>query len=146
RWGTTPRQRTVIGTVDDIAERVAHARFGPPAMTIIGRVVALRETLNWFERRPLFGQTIVVTRTRQDASELSDRLAELGAQVIEAPTIDIQPGDPARVEAALSTARSYDWIVFTSANGARFTRERLDAMGADVRAFGQAKVAVVGKE
>jgi uroporphyrinogen III methyltransferase/synthase len=91
RWGTTPRQRTVVGTVADLAERVAHAKLAPPALTIIGRVVSMRDTLNWFERRPLFGQTVVVTRTRDQASELSERLIELGADVIEAPTIELHP-------------------------------------------------------
>src|SRR4051794_40074402 len=79
RWGTRPQQRTVVGTIADLPQRVAEARLAPPALTIIGRVVTLRETMNWFERRPLFGQTIVVTRTRQQASELSHRLTDLGA-------------------------------------------------------------------
>ena len=146
RWGTTPRQRTVVGTVSDLAQRVAEAKLMPPALTIIGKVVSLRETMNWFERRPLFGQTVLVTRTRDQASELSERLMELGADVIEAPTIEIVPGDAGKIRQALTGARSFDWIVFTSGNGARFTREALDAMGLDVRAFGAAKVAVVGGE
>jgi uroporphyrinogen III methyltransferase/synthase len=147
RWGTTPRQRTVIGTVADIAGRVADAKLTPPALTIVGQVVSLRETMNWFERRPLFGQTIVVTRTRQEASELSERLMELGADVIEAPTIEIaSPADDKPLRDALTSADKYDWIVFTSPNGARFTWHRLDALGLDVRVFGGAKVAAVGAE
>ncbi len=146
QWGTTPRQRTIVGTIGDIAARVADAKLAPPALTIIGRVVSLRQTMNWFERRPLFGQTIVVTRTRHDASELSDLLGDAGADVIEAPTIEISPGDDATVRGALEAAKTFDWIVFTSGNGARLTRERLDALGMDVRAFGAAKIAVVGKE
>jgi uroporphyrinogen III methyltransferase/synthase len=146
RWGTTPRQRTVVGTVADIAQRVAHAKLAPPALTIIGKVVSLRETLNWFELRPLYGQTIVVTRTRDQASELSDRLMELGADVIEAPTIDIVPGNADEIRAALSAARNLDWIVFTSGNGARYARQKLEAFGLDVRTFGGAKVAAVGTE
>src|SRR4051794_7563387 len=89
RWGTTPRQRTVTGTVATLPERVAAAKLGPPALTIIGHVVELRATMNWFERRPLFGQTVVVTRTRQQASELTDRLTTLGASILEAPTIEL---------------------------------------------------------
>jgi uroporphyrinogen III methyltransferase/synthase len=176
RWGTTPRQRTVVGTVSDLAQRVAEAKLTPPAMTIIGKVVSLRETMNWFERRPLFGQTVLVTRTRDQASELSERLMELGADVIEAPTIEIvRPADDGAivqtfvrlvkfqmwnvvaqerlnegktVSNALRSGDDYpfDWIVFTSANGARATREFLDANALDVRAFGGAKIAVVGAE
>ena len=93
RWGTTPRQRTVVGTVSDLPRRVAEAKLAPPAMTIVGRVVALRPTMNWFESRPLFGQTVVVTRTRQQASDLSARLSDLGARVIEAPTIELHRPD-----------------------------------------------------
>ncbi|HEV2293971.1 MAG TPA: uroporphyrinogen-III C-methyltransferase [Tepidisphaeraceae bacterium] len=146
RWGTTPRQKTVMGTLADLAARVADAGLAPPALTIVGRVVSLRAGLNWFEQRPLYGQTIVVTRTREEASELSERLMELGANVIEAPTIEIVRGDLGAIQDALSSANSYHWVVFTSGNGARFTRERLDALGLDVRAFGKARVVAVGAE
>jgi uroporphyrinogen III methyltransferase/synthase len=132
--------------VADLAERVAAAKLSPPALTIIGKVVALRETMNWFERRPLFGETVLVTRTRDQASELSDRLMELGADVIEAPTIEIVPGDAELVRSALTSAPEHDWIVFTSANGARFTRDWLAEFGMDVRALGSAPIAVVGAE
>ena len=144
RWGTTPRQRTVVATVGTLAEKVAEAKLAPPAMTIIGKVVSLRPTMNWFESRPLFGKTIVVTRTRQQASELSIQLRELGARVIEAPTIDLQPAAPGPIETALAEMHRFDWIVFTSANGVRFTRERLMATGRDARAFGAAKIATIG--
>ena len=145
RWGTTPRQRTVTGTVATLAARVAEAKLGPPALTIVGRVVNLRDTMNWFERRPLFGQTVVVTRTRQQASELSERLAALGANVIEAPTIELAPpGEWSGVDEALSRIAAYDWVVFTSANGVAFTKQRLLETGRDARAFGGAKVAAIG--
>jgi uroporphyrinogen III methyltransferase/synthase len=145
RWGTTPRQRTVAGTVATLAQRVAEAKLGPPALTIIGRVVQMRDTLNWFERRPLFGQTVVVTRTRQQASDLSDRLTSLGANVIEAPTIELAPPDEwSNVDAALSRIAEFDWVVFTSANGVGFTKQRLAQTGRDARAFGHAKVAAIG--
>ena len=145
RWGTTPRQRTVTGTVATLATRVAEAKLGPPALTIVGRVVNLRETMNWFERRPLFGQTVVVTRTRQQASDLSERLAALGANVIEAPTIELAPpGEWSGVDEALGRIAGYDWVVFTSANGVAFTRRRLAETGRDARAFGAARVAAIG--
>jgi uroporphyrinogen III methyltransferase/synthase len=148
RWGTRPQQQTVVGTVADLAERVAEARLAPPALTIIGKVVSLRDTLNWFERRPLFGQTVVVTRTRQQASALSERLREMGADVIEAPTIEIHPpADESRVIDSLraAAAGTYDWIVFTSANAVTRVRQQLYAAGLDARALSRVKVAAVGE-
>lgn len=145
RWGTTPKQRTVVGTIADLPEKVAQAKLGPPALTIIGKVVSLRETMNWFESRPLFGQTIVVTRTRQQASDLTRKLAELGANVIEAPTIELKPAaDQSTVDQALRSISNYDWVVFTSQNGVSFARKRLAELGLDARAFGKAKIAAIG--
>jgi uroporphyrinogen III methyltransferase / synthase len=145
QWGATPRQRTVVGTLADLPEKVAAAGIGPPAITIVGKVVTLRPTLSWFEKRPLFGQTIVVTRARQQASELSRKLEDLGASVIEAPTIELTPpDDPATVRATLAKAAEYDWIVFTSANGVLHTKQLLTEMGRDVRALGQAQIAAIG--
>jgi uroporphyrinogen III methyltransferase/synthase len=101
--------------------------------------------MNWFERRPLFGQTVVVTRTRQQASELSDRLALLGARVIEAPTIELHPpGEFSGVDEALRRIDHFHWVVLTSANGVRFTRDRLSEIGLDARAFGNVKIATIG--
>jgi uroporphyrinogen III methyltransferase/synthase len=145
RWGTRPEQRTVVGTIADLPQRVAEAKLAAPAMTIIGRVVSLRPTMNWFERRPLFGQTVLVTRTRQQASDLSSKLRELGARVVEAPTIELAPAsDPRAVDEALLQAGTFDWIVFTSANGVTYTRERLRDLNKDVRLFGRANIAAIG--
>jgi uroporphyrinogen III methyltransferase/synthase len=145
RWGTLPRQRTVTGTIADLPARVAEAGLTAPAMTIVGRVVALRPTLNWFETRPFFGQTVVITRTRQQASELSRKLAELGANVIEAPTIElVTPAEWTAVDEVLRSAGAVDWIVFTSQNGVEFTKRRLFDLGLDARAFGNAKIAAIG--
>ena len=145
RWGTMPCQQTVVGTVGTLAQRVEEAGLKPPALTIIGKVVSLRQTMSWFETRPLFGQTIVVTRTRQQASDLSDQLSALGANVIEAPTIELAPpADWKPIDDALSRTGDFDWIVFTSANGVEFTRRRLFETGKDVRVFGRAKFAAVG--
>jgi uroporphyrinogen III methyltransferase/synthase len=108
RWGTMPCQQTVVGTVGTLAQRVEVARLKPPALTIIGKVVALRQTMSWFETRPLFGQTIVVTRTRQQASDLSDQLQLLGANVIEAPTIELTPpADWKPIDDALSRTGAF---------------------------------------
>lgn len=145
QWGTTTRHRTVVGTISTLPQKVAEAGITPPAMTIVGRVVALRETMNWFENRPLFGQTVVVTRTRQQASDLSQRLEELGARVIEAPTIELHPStNQAVVDQALMNLGKYDWVIFTSQNGVTFTRDRLFQLGLDARAFGKAKIAAIG--
>ncbi len=145
QWGTTTRQRTVAGTISDLPQRVADANLSPPAITIIGQVVQMRGILNWFEARPLFGQTVAVTRTRQQASNLSQRLEELGARVIEAPTIDlVAPSDQLAVDAAIAQAGEYDWVIFTSANGVSFTKQRLLATGHDCRAFGRARLAAIG--
>ena len=100
----------------------------------------MRDRLAWFERRPLFGQTIAVTRTRQQASELSAALSDLGADVIEAPTIELrQPADMAAIDGAIGKAAEFDWIIFTSQNGVSAVKDRLLAMGRDVRAFGGAR-------
>ncbi len=144
-WGTRQDQRTLTGTVSDIGQRAEAAGFKPPAMTIIGQVVGLRETLNWFERRPLFGQRIVVTRTRQQASALAGRLMDLGAEVIEAPTIAVEP--PAcwdAVDRALRGLEQYHWLVLTSVNGVDATVERMRACGMDARALAGVRVAAIG--
>jgi uroporphyrinogen III methyltransferase/synthase len=107
--------------------------------------VQLRQALNWFEKRPLFGSTIVVTRTRQQAGELSAKLADLGAQVIEAPTIElVEPADWSAVDATLRDLSQADWAVFTSANGVAAVRSRLTALGLDSRVFGKCKIAAIG--
>ena len=145
QWGTTPRQRTVTATVSTLAQQVEKEKISAPALTIIGRVVSLRETLNWFEKKPLFAQTIVVTRTRQQSSDLTRRLSDLGAAVIEAPTIEIAPpADPTQINQALARLHEYDWIIFTSANGVAATKEKLLAFNLDARVFGKAKIACIG--
>jgi uroporphyrinogen III methyltransferase/synthase len=134
-----------VATVETLPQRVAEAKLAPPALTIVGRVVELRETLNWFERRPLFGQTVVVTRTRQQANGLSEKLTDLGANVIEAPTIELAPpGEWSGVDEALGRIGEYDWVVFTSQNGVSFARQRLAETGRDARAFGNCKIAAIG--
>src|SRR5262249_27855405 len=122
RWGTRADQQTVSGTVTTIAGEVEKAAIKAPAVTIVGKVAALRHTLNWFENRPLFGQRFLVTRTRQQASELSGRLEALGAQVLEAPTIELLPPEEDRwpqIDRALLQMPAYDWVIFTSPNGVR---------------------------
>ncbi len=147
RWGTIPEQRTVTGTLEDIAGRVEEAGLKPPAITVVGDVVALREAgLDWYERRPLFGRRVVVTRARAQAGELSVELERLGAEVYEFPTIEIRaPEDFGPLDAAIRELDSFGWIVFTSVNGAESFFERLRHHGLDLRAVPRrAKIAAIG--
>lgn len=145
RWGTTGRQRSIEGTLATIADVVTEKKFLPPAVTIIGSVVKLRKKLNWFEKRPLFGQRIVVTRTREQASQLSKQLLERGAEVFEIPTIKIVPPTKQRELAeALLELNSYDWLVFTSPNGVSAFFEYFFKAFDDMRDIGGVRIAAVG--
>jgi uroporphyrinogen III methyltransferase/synthase len=144
-WATYARQRTVTGTLETIGSIVREAAIAPPAITVVGHVVELRETLNFFEQRPLHGKMALVTRTRRQASELATRLTALGATVLEAPTIDIaEPTDWTPVDVALHELPSYAWVIFTSANAVEATWQRLTLQGRDSRSLGSAKVAAIG--
>lgn len=143
--GTAAEQRTVTGPLKDIAGIVKEAGIKPPAIIVAGEVVSLRGTLNWFERRPLFGRRIVVTRARQQASGFLARLSELGAECLQFPTIRVVPPeswDP--LDRAIQDIGRYDWILFTSVNGVRFFFERLQARGKDARALHCARVGSIG--
>ena len=145
RWGTTGRQETLVGTLADIAKRVADAGFEAPAVVVFGDVVALRENLNWYEKRPLFGKRIVVTRTRKQASALSEQLRALGADILELPTIRVEPPTDLREFAELvQDAHAYDWIVFTSANAVEAFFEMFFKLYDDAREIGAAKIAAIG--
>lgn len=147
RWGTTPDQRTVVGTLADIVRRVEEAGLAPPAITVVGEVVRLRDTLSWFENRPLFGRRVLVTRTRQQASALARLLALEGALPLELPTIEIEPAvDEAAAEAGLAGLRAgaYRWLVFTSANAVEIFFRLMGERGLDARALAGAKAAAIG--
>ncbi|MEP6936647.1 MAG: uroporphyrinogen-III C-methyltransferase [Chthoniobacterales bacterium] len=145
RWATTGRQKTVVGQLHDIAQRVAEHDFGPPAVAVFGEVVSLRKELNWFEDRPLAGKRIVVTRTRSQAGVLSAQLRALGADVIELPTIRIEPPTDLRGFAELvQDAHSYDWIVFTSPNGVNAFFDLFYKLFDDAREIGAARIAAIG--
>ena len=145
RWGTTGRQSTLRGTLGDIAQKVAEAGFEAPAVAVIGDVVNLRDKLNWFETRPLFGRRIAVTRTRKQAGSLSAGLRALGADVFEMPTIRIEPPEDLRTFAELvRDAHKYEWIIFTSPNGVTAFFDLFFKMYEDVRSIGGAKIAAIG--
>jgi uroporphyrinogen III methyltransferase / synthase len=145
RWGTTGRQRTLVGRLDDIARKVEETGFSAPAVCVMGDVVKLRATLNWFETRPLFGKRIVVTRTRKQAGALSSRLRDLGADVIELPTIRIEPPKDEREFGELvRDAHTYDWLVFTSPNGVEAFFAMFFKLYKDVREIGGVRIAAIG--
>ncbi|MDK1032102.1 MAG: uroporphyrinogen-III C-methyltransferase, partial [Planctomycetia bacterium] len=145
RWGTTPRQEVLTGTVADVPALAEEADFKPPAIIIIGQVVALREKLTWYERRPLFAQRIVVTRARSQASRLSRRLEQLGAEVIEVPTIRIEPPEDAHdLKQAIDDRASFEWIIFTSVNGVDAFWGALAERGLDSRALASNKICAIG--
>ncbi len=144
RWATRPDQQTFTGTLTTLPGIIAAADLKPPATIVVGEVVRLREKLNWYERLPLFGKRIVLTRAREQAESLSARLHALGAEVIELPTIEFQPPvDYAPLDRAIAALTSYDWIIFTSANGVRFFLDRLDRSAVDLRAL-RARICAIG--
>ncbi len=145
RWATTGRQQTLTGTLENIAQRMIEAGFEAPAVAVFGDVVALRKDLNWYEQRPLSGKRIVVTRTRKQAGALTSQLRSLGADVIELPTIRIEPPTDLREFGELvQDAHLYDWIVFTSPNGVDAFFEMFFKLYDDAREIGGAKIAAIG--
>ena len=144
QWGTHARQRTVVATVATLAERAAAEGLTAPVISVIGASVALRDQISWFETRPLFGKRIVVTRATAMPGTLSSLLRAQGADVIEAPSTEIEPLDEAPLDAAVAELSSYDWLVFTSATGVRFFRHAMDRAGLDARALAYTEVAVIG--
>jgi uroporphyrinogen III methyltransferase/synthase len=146
-WGTTARQRTVVGALHSIATLAAEADIQPPATAVIGRVVSTRRGIKWFENRPLFGARVVVTRSVAQASRLSTLLAEKGAEVLHVPTISIlDPASWSELDHSIQLLVEgyYKWIVFTSTNTVERFFKRLVATRHDARAFGRTKVAAVG--
>ena len=138
-------QRTVVGTIDDIVEKVRDAGIGMPALTIVGDVVRLRDTLRWFDVKPLFGKRVLVTRPSGRAVALSQLLRDGGAEPIEAPTIRIvDPEDPAPLATAVRALHEYDWLVFTSRNGVERFFAELGRQDGDARRIGSARVAAIG--
>jgi len=143
RWGTRAGQAVVTGTLATLVERCAGMK--PPALIVVGEVVALREKLRWFEDKPLFGKRILITRAREQASAFGQRLEAAGAEVIEFPTIQIEPPESwEALDAAVARIREYQWVIFTSANGVRFFWDRLRNAGRDVRDLFGVTVCAIG--
>jgi uroporphyrinogen III methyltransferase/synthase len=145
RCGTTGEQRTVEAPLGDLADEVRRANLEPPALVVIGSVVALRSQLAWWEKRPLFGKRILVTRPRQQADDMLRRLEQLGAVAFALPAVAIgEPADWSPVDRALADLRRYHWLVFTSANGVHALIRRLRHLGRDIRTFGSLHLAAIG--
>lgn len=145
QWAATARQRRVIATVATLADAVESAGLGAPAVVVIGDVVQYAQTLDWYSSLPLFGKRVIVTRTREQAGDLSASLAALGAEALELPTIRIVPPTDRRdfAEAVVDCPR-YDWLVFSSPNGVRKFFEAFYAVYEDIRELGGARIAAVG--
>ncbi len=145
RRGTLPEQQTLTGTLANIEELARANRFKPPAILVVGRVVDLRDTLSWFDAKPLFGKGVVITRPERQADDLAKLLAAEGARPIAFPTIAIEPpSDWSGLDTALEKLESYQWIIFTSANGVHFFFERLRQKGKDVRDLKGVKICCIG--
>ncbi len=143
RWGTRAEQEVVAGTLADLPEKCRGMK--PPALIVVGEVVALRERLRWFEDMPLSGRRILITRAREQASGFARVLEAAGAEVVEFPTITFAPPESwAPLDAAIGRLREYQWVIFTSANGVRFFWERLQAAGRDARDFSGITVCAIG--
>jgi uroporphyrinogen III methyltransferase/synthase len=145
QWGTHARQRTVTATLTTLADAVSREGLAAPVITIIGDVVSLRYEIAWFDRRPLFGKRIVVTRASAQATALRDALAELGADVLEVPALRIEPVDESSLHAALARLGEFEWVVFTSQNAVRIVWDALRSAGRDARAFATCRIACVGR-
>jgi len=145
RWATTIGQQVLTGTVADIADKAEAAGFKPPAVTIVGEVVSLRERLRWFDNLPLSGRRVIVTRATDQAGEFSDMLTSRGATVLECPTIKlVEPASWDELDAAIGELSDFNWLVLTSVNAVRFFFQRLNSLGLDARALGPCKVCAVG--
>jgi uroporphyrinogen III methyltransferase/synthase len=145
RWGTTGRQQSLAGTAGDIADKAAKSGFAAPAVAVIGDVATLRDKLGWFEKRPLFGKRIVVTRTRHQAGALTAKLRDLGADVFELPTIRIEPPTDLRAfTESVVHSHQYDWFVFTSPNGVTAFFEKFFEIRSDAREIGGVRIAAIG--
>lgn len=143
--GTLPWQRTLRATLSSLPDLAVGAGLRPPALVVVGEVASLGDGLAWYERLPLFGQRIVITRPAGEAARSAAVLEALGAEVLSAPMVEVRPiSDPAALDAAIGRLDGFDWLVFTSANGVRFFIRRLEELGRDLRALARIRLAAIG--
>lgn len=144
-WVTFGKQRTIVGDIRDIVNKAKKAKVEAPALIVVGNVINLRKELNWFEKKPLFGKTVLVTRTSAQAGSLSSKLLNLGAYVVEFPTIDIKPiKDLSKLDQAISDLKSYDWLIFTSTNGVDHFFKRIIEKKLDAKVLAHIKIGAIG--
>ena len=144
-WGATPRQRTVVAPLSELVKAVEEAGLGTPSVVVLGEVVRLREELSWFERRPLFGRRVLVTRPREQSAELVAALRALGADPVELPALRIEPVEASTaLDAALQQLEAYDVLLLASANAVRAVAERARVCGIRLDRAG-VRVACVGE-
>ncbi|MFI5229748.1 MAG: uroporphyrinogen-III C-methyltransferase [Gemmatimonadales bacterium] len=144
QWGTHPRQRTVAATLSTLVDSIVAAKLAAPVITVIGPVARLRAEIAWFDRRPLFGKRVVVTRASAQAASLSARLGAVGAEVIEMPATRIEPGDAAAIRRTIDRLGEFAWLVLTSQNAVRILWDALRDVGCDTRALSGLRIAAVG--
>lgn len=145
RWGSLPIQKTVQSTLGNILEEVKKSGITPPSILVVGDVVSLREKINWYELKPLFGKKILITRAEEQSEELVDLLVEYGARVLTLPLLKfVLPDDLKPLDSAIDNLERYDWLIFTSANGVRFFFNRLKEREKDVRALKGIKIMAIG--
>ncbi len=145
RWGSTPHQEVVEGTLGDIAAKVREAELASPVLVIIGKVVGLRKKLRWADKRPLYGKNIMITRASDQAPEFTRLLEETGANVISLPTIQIVPPKSwTELDRAIRDVARYDWILFTSVNGVAMFFSRLKALQGDIRDLKGLRIGAIG--
>jgi len=144
-WGTMPAQRTLVGTLEDIHEKAQKVSFTNPAVIIVGEVVKLREKLKWFDNKPLWGKRILVTRAREQAGALSEKIEALGGEPLEFPAIAVaEPVDYGPLDRAILELNTFNWIVFTSMNGVAAFFKRLRHHRKDVRELYSTKLCAIG--
>jgi len=145
RWGTTPDQDTLAGTLETIVAEAEKRKFAPPAIFIVGGVVGLRDDLNWFETKPLFGKGVVITRPEEQSREFAALLRDAGARPVFFPTIKIVPPECYdALDGAIENIDTYNWIIFTSANGVKYFFERLRQQARDIRDLKGVKLCTIG--
>ena len=142
---STPQQKTLVATLETLADKAGEAQMKSPSLVIVGEVVKMHERLGWFEKLPMFGKTVLVTRPTDQASELGRLLSAQGADVVSAPAIEItRPKNFDELDSAIANLDRFDWLVLTSANGVRGFFDRLAELSLDARALGSIKIAVTG--
>jgi uroporphyrinogen III methyltransferase/synthase len=144
RWGTRSIQKTLVGKLSSIYSIAQKADFRPPAVIVVGDVVKCRKEIQWFEKKPLFGKRVVVTRTREQASEFSSKFQELGAEVIELPTIEIKPVQSKLIDRAVHSVSKWDWVIFTSPWAAKIFFDKVLSLHHDIRVLKNTKFAAIG--